>query len=1119
MTDLRILYSQQAAFNALQNLLKGDNAFVHLPGITGSSLSVLLANIQNENSKIHIIVCDDKESASYLANDLLNLLPEDVLYFFPSSYKRPGHADLIDESGMIQRTELLNAMVSIPERKGCLIITYSDALAEKVTSRGKLSKNTLNLSVGEKISIDFLKDALYEYQFQRVDFVYGPGQYSVRGSIVDVFSYADVHPYRIDFFGDEVDSIRKFDIENQLSLSKIEHVVIVPDMQKVGSKESSISLLEFLPDRKILWFMQAEQTCSRMQALVDSPWHHTDDSYEDEVCLAPELLTSAEFVAQIRNTSVVELKGPYLFTKAEKVHFNTAPQPSFNKNFELLAQNIHQRQEDGFEVCILSENSGQFDRLKSIFESIDKEVHFTPLSFTLHEGFVDNDLKICLYTDHQIFERFHKYKIQQKFTRAEALTLSELTDLHPGDYVVHIDHGIGKFGGIEKVETNGKWQEVIKLVYQDNDVLYISIHSIHRISKYKSKEGSEPKIYKLGSGAWQKLKATTKSKVKDIAKDLIKLYAKRKESKGFQFSADTYMQQELEASFIYEDTPDQEKATRAVKKAMEVEMPMDMLVCGDVGFGKTEVAIRAAFKAVADSKQVAVLVPTTILALQHFKTFSERLKGLPCNVDYINRFKSAKEQKETLKNLAEGRVDILIGTHRLVSADVKFKDLGLLIVDEEQKFGVAVKEKLKNLKANVDTLTLTATPIPRTLQFSLMGARDLAIISTPPPNRHPIVTEMHTFNEDIIREAINYEISRGGQVFFINNRIQNIFELERAIKNIVPSVRTVVAHGQLEGDQLEKIILGFIAGDFDVLIATSIIESGLDIPNANTIFINDAHHFGLSDMHQLRGRVGRSNRKAFCYLLVPPINTLTQEARRRLKALEDFSELGSGFSIAMQDLDIRGAGNLLGAEQSGFIAEIGFETYQRILNEAILELKETEFKELFTDEPAVDGPIKNVVEDQRYVTDCQIDTDMEIMIPEFYVENISERIKLYRELDNAQDEESLREFEHRLSDRFGELPTPVLEMLNVVRLRQLAMRIGIERILLKNSAMVVYFVSNPQSPYYQSHVFLKLIQFVQKQPRVFQLKENKDKFSMSTANVTKVGRAIELLGQITQSSQ
>jgi transcription-repair coupling factor (superfamily II helicase) len=1111
--NLRSLYSKHSYTDDLTNYLKKNYPCkVNISGLCGSSFALLAGACIEQIPGIHLFILNDRETAAYFADDLSILFEEKSIFFFPSSYKHPGQNDLIDQSGIVRRTELLNHLNNFKEENTFIIVSYPESLSEKVVSKNKLIQNTLHLNAGEKISISFLKEALKEYSFERVDFVYEPGQYSIRGSIVDVFSYADEYPYRIDFFGDEVESIRTFNIETQLSISRLDSVNIVPDMQKFGSPESKASLFDYLPGKAVVWFENLNYSLERVQALHAGPWHHNEDRFlEEESYIKPDLIGTKEFISSLASLKLIECSSNTYFKPDKKYLFNTSPQPSFNKNFELLAHNLHENIDNGYQVYILSENPKQFERLNDIFASLDKVVKFNPLQTSLYVGFIDHELRVCLYTDHQIFDRYHKYKLRQSFTNKETLAISEINDLHPGDYVVHIDHGIGKFGGIEKVEINGRWQEVMKLVYRDNDILYVGIHSLHRISKYKSKDGDEPKIYKLGSGAWQKLKTTTKSKVKDIAKDLIALYAKRKATKGFRFSPDTYLQEELEASFIYEDTPDQEKATKAVKQAMETDFPMDMLVCGDVGFGKTEIAIRAAFKAAVDGKQVAILVPTTILALQHYNTFRERLKDFPCTVDFISRLKKSKNQKEIISKIAEGKIEILIGTHRLLGSDIKFKDLGLLIIDEEQKFGVAMKEKLKQLKLNVDTLTLTATPIPRTLQFSLMGARDLAIINTPPPNRHPIITELHTFNEDIIREGIMYEVSRGGQVFFINNRIQNIYELEKLINKIVPHVKTIVIHGQMEGAKLEKIMLDFISGDFDVLIATAIVESGLDISNANTIFINDAHHFGLSDLHQLRGRVGRSNKKAFCYLIAPPLSSLTIEARRRLKAIEQFSELGSGFNIAMQDLDIRGAGNMLGAEQSGFIAEIGFETYQRILNEAILELKE-EMNPLSASPK--EGDLKLQPFDKSFVTDCVIDTDFEILIPESYIENISERIKLYRELDNIQDEQRLQQFADALKDRFGELPEPVIELMNVVRLRWLAMKLGFERISVKNNRMTLYFIQNQQSPYYRSAEFGQILAYIQKYPRKFQMKEGKDKLSMSTENIDNIHKAIDLLNVI-----
>ncbi|HYW96873.1 MAG TPA: transcription-repair coupling factor, partial [Bacteroidales bacterium] len=943
---LKDIYKDRQEIEMISGLLQEpEGKVLHLKGLSGSSRSACIRACLSKIRGTHLIILNEKEEAAYFYNDLSSLGGNDHIMFFPSSYTRSIQYKKTDEANIITRTQVLKRLSE--RRVENFVVTYPEALMERVISRKALDDNTFQMKEGEKIDREFLKELLETYTFELVDFVYEPGQYALRGSIIDIFSFSSTHPCRIDFFGDEVESIRTFDVENQLSVEKVKKITIVPNIQ--WEKERSVkrvSFLEYLPKNTTVWTDDLGIIFNR----VDDIYDKTDiEDDEDKTLVKSEVIANAhDLASDISKHNKVEF-GTFFLKKADhEFHFNTAPQPVFNKNFELLGADIKQKCDDGYEVRVLSDNEKQIDRLKDIFQEVDPSIRFIPELKTLHEGFIDHDLKLCLYTDHQIFERYHKYRIHDRYSRKESISMKELTDLKPGDYIVHVDHGIGIFGGLETIEVNGRKQESIRLIYKDKDVLFVSIHSLHRISKYKGKDNETPKIYKLGTGAWQKLKATTKKKVKDIAGELIKLYAQRMQEEGFQFSPDTYLQQELEASFLYEDTPDQEKATRDVKESMESSHPMDRLVCGDVGFGKTEVAIRAAFKAVTDSKQVAVLVPTTILALQHYNTFKDRLNGFPCTVEYISRLRSPASQRVVLGKMARGEVDIVIGTHKLVGKDVKFKDLGLLIIDEEQKFGVSVKEKLRHIKLNVDTLTLTATPIPRTLQFSLMGARDLSIINTPPPNRHPIITELHTFNEDIIREAIEYEVNRGGQVFFIHNRVQNITEVEQVINRVCKGARTVIAHGQMEGRKLENIMLDFMQGYYDVLIATSIIESGLDIPNTNTIIINNAHHFGLSDLHQLRGRVGRSNKKAFCYLLSPPVQLLTPEARRRLRAIEEYSELGSGMNIAMQDLDIRGAGNLLGAEQSGFIADIGFETYQRILSEAILELKENEFKDVFT---------------------------------------------------------------------------------------------------------------------------------------------------------------------------
>ena len=1110
-SELINLYSRHPAYDRLLKHLNGDKQKILCPGLSGSSKSLVAAAVIPRHQGIHLLIMPEKEEAAYLYNDLVNLLGADQVLFFPSSFKRSVHYNQTDNGNVILRTNVMNRLGEFREdHKGYLIIvSYPEGLAEKVITHKKLKKNTLQLNKGEKISIDFIHEVMEAYRFSNVDFVYEPGQYSIRGSIVDIFSFSNPDPYRIDFFGDEVESIRSFEVETQLSRDLHEKISILPNVQELTLEDFSEPLLEYLEPSSVVWIRDIRFACDKLNEIYQGISARSDKQ-EEFVPLKEEQLTTGHYLLdKLPDFCVVELGGRGFYPSGHTVAFNTLPQPAFNKNFNLLAEDLLALTDKGFTNYIASDSEKQIERLTSIFHDLSAGTRFVPLLKTLHEGFIDRDLQISLYTDHQIFERYHKYTLQNYFTNRGTLTLKELKGLQPGDYVVHIDHGIGKFGGLEKIEINGKMQESIRLVYQDNDVLYVSIHSLHRISKYKGKDNEPPRMYKLGTGAWQKLKQNTSKKIKDIARELINLYARRKMQKGFAFAPDTYMQTELEASFIYEDTPDQIKSIRTIKEDMESENPMDRLVCGDVGFGKTEVAIRAAFKAAADSKQVAILVPTTILALQHYNTFRDRLKVFPCNIEYINRFKKSSQQSEILKRLKEGKIDIIIGTHRLLGADIKFKDLGLLIIDEEQKFGVSAKEKLKNLKLNVDTLTLTATPIPRTLQFSLMGARDLSVINTPPPNRHPIATELHTFNDDIVREGIEYEISRGGQVFFINNRVQNIHEVALLINRLCPGIKTCVVHGQMEGKDLEQAMTDFVRGDYDVLVATAIIESGLDIPNANTIFINNAHHFGLSDLHQLRGRVGRSNKKAFCYLLAPASTLLTPEARRRLKAIEELSDLGSGFNIALQDLDIRGAGNMLGGEQSGFIADIGFETYNRILNEAIQDLKEKEYPELFVPREKTDGAGLLV-----FVEDCQIDTDLELLFPEAYISNISERMNLYRELDQVQQEGDLKQFETALIDRFGPLPPSSRELLEIVRLRWYSNRLGFEKIVLKSSKMIGYFVSNPDSPLYRSATFSHILSFVQNQPGFFRMKENNNRLTLTCEPITSVTSACELLARL-----
>ncbi len=1104
--DLNILYKSHPKLTDIH--IDESNKKIQLKGLHGSSKAFIISNVINKKNDINLFILNDKEEAAYAYNDLIAINKNGNILFFPTSHKRSIQYFAPDNENIVIRAEVLKTLseFKIENKTPLIIISYPEAIIEKVVTKEILQDNTLKLHVKEKISTDFLLEVLTEYHFERVDFVYEPGQFSMRGSIIDIFSYSSELPYRIDFFGDEVDSIRTFSIDTQLSDEMLDNISIMSNIQNVRANNKLISFLDFIPEQTKIITTSAKYIIEKTtQIYALSSFEEIEINSEIVNLNKDDIIESGENIKkQLSNHFIIEVTSQSFFKPEHVIEFSTAPQPPFNKNFEILGEELINKTQNGFSNYILSDSKKQIERLEEIFNEIHPDIKFTSVNKTIHEGFVDNDLRINCYTDHQIFERYHKFKLKSNFSNKAAITLNELNGLNPGDFIVHIDHGIGRFGGLEKIEVNGIIQEAIRLIYKDNDILFVNIHNLHKISKYKGKDSEPPKIYKLGTGAWQKLKQNTKNKVKDIAKDLIALYAKRRTQQGFQFSPDSYLQQELEASFIYEDTPDQEKATKTVKEGMESSSPMDVLICGDVGFGKTEVAIRAAFKAVTDSKQVAILVPTTILALQHYNTFIERLDNFPCTVDYISRFKSTKEQTETLKKLKSGKIDILIGTHRIVGNDIIFKDLGLLIIDEEQKFGVAVKEKLKKFKLNVDTLTLTATPIPRTLQFSLMGVRDLSIINTPPPNRHPIVTELHTFNEDIIKEAILYEIERDGQVFIIHNRVQNINEIETLVNKIAPGIKTVVAHGQLEGKKLEKIMMDFIAGKYDVLIATTIIESGLDIPNTNTIIINNAQTFGLSDLHQLRGRVGRSNKKAFCYLLAPPLTSVTPEARRRLKAIEEFSDLGSGFNIALQDLDIRGAGNLLGGEQSGFIADIGFETYHKILNEAIQELKEDEFYDLFKDDKADKEEI-------TFITDCLIDTDMEIHFPQEYIYNTSERIKLYRELDNINNEIELEKFAVNLVDRFGQIPKSTEELLKVVELRWIAIKLGFTKIILKKEIMIIHFISNQLSPYYQSPIFANIIKFIQQHHSRYKVKEEKDKLTLTVRNIKTVSDAINVL--------
>lgn len=1069
-----------------------------IKGLSGSAKSIYPASYIKELNQIHLFITAEKEDSAYLLNDLENSLIKRKVCFFPSFAKHSARYGATEKSNIILRTEVLNLISNYDHKNPLCIVTYAEAILGKVVSKNNLKENTLIMNVGEELSMEFIEDVLVEYNFEKVDFVYEPGQFAVRGGLIDMFSFSNTQPYRIDFFGDEIESIREFDVETQLSLNKVEQIEIVPNLQLIDKKTATENIFESLPEGSIIWGFDFDHILQKSESCYEKlSAAQTDDNVSENI-----LATSQEIKKAIINHNTVEISNKNYLNADLIIEQNTSPQPKFNKNFEILANVFEENQSKDYTNIVLSSSSKQMERLAAIFADIRKDVKFDHNSTILHEGFIDHNLKIGVFTDHQIFERYHKAQIQGNFEKKDVISIKELNKLQPGDYIVHIDHGVGQFGGLVRSVTNGKPQEVIRILYRDSDILDVNIHNLHRISKFKSKDGTPPKLNKLGSGVWNKLKQTTKKKVNDIAKELISLYAQRREQRGFAFAPDNYLQQELEASFIYEDTPDQEKATLAVKRSMEREMPMDMLVCGDVGFGKTEVAMRAAFKAVNDNKQVAVLVPTTILALQHYHSFSKRLKDFPVSVNYISRMKKPKEQKEIMESLKNGSLDIIIGTHKLASKDIIFKDLGLLIIDEEQRFGVAMKEKLKKIKTNVDTLTLTATPIPRTLQFSLMGARDMAIINTPPPNRHPILTELHTFNDDIIKETISKEVGRNGQVFFINNRVQNIEEIQAHVNRLLPGIRTVVAHGQMEGKQLEQIMLDFINHEFDVLIATTIIESGLDIPNANTIIINNAHQFGLSELHQLRGRVGRSNKKAYCYLLAPPITTLTNDARRKLTAIESYSDLGSGLNISMQDLDIRGAGNLLGGEQSGFIADIGFETYHKILNEAIQELKDGEFKEVFEDHENKD------LHKTKFITDCQIDTDMEVLFPDSYISNTAERLMLYRELDNITDEQSLTVFEKNLIDRFGNPPQQTKDLIDIVRLRWIAVELGFEKIILKNEKMILHFISNPESEYYNSPKFPEVINYVQTHPANFKMREKNNKLALVSENIKNVQTAL-----------
>ncbi len=1072
-------FSQYSQQQKLQIAIAQNQSKIHIKGLVGSSLSFIISNIFKTLETPFLLVFNDKEEAAYYLNDLEQILSDKEVLFYPGSYRRPYQIEEVDNANVLLRAEVLNRINS--RKKSAIIVTYPDALFEKVVTRRELERNTLKITVNDNLTIDFVNEVLFEYQFKRADFVTEPGEFSVRGGIVDVFSFSHDQPYRIEFFGDEVDSIRTFDVETQLSTEQIKKISIIPNVANKFLEESRQSFLKYIAQKTVVFIKNSELFFTRTDALFEKASEVFKTLSETINHSEPtELFCNSEVLKkQLLEHTIVEFGNTSYFQTDKEIMFNTTPQPAFNKQFNLLIDDLNTNHNKGYTNYIACVSEQQAKRLSDIFEDIDTEVHYKTVVISLYQGFQNHDDKIVCYSDHQIFERYHKFSIKNGYAKKQAITLKELTNLDVGDYVTHIDHGIGRFGGLQKIDVEGKKQEAIKLIYGERDVLYLSIHSLHKITKFSGSNGKPPKVYKLGSKAWKALKQKAKSRVKEIAFNLIKLYAKRKFEKGYQYNPDSYLQHELEASFIYEDTPDQSTATADIKADMESERPMDRLICGDVGFGKTEVAIRAAFKAVDNGKQVAILVPTTILAYQHHRTISQRLKDFPVTVDYLNRFRTAKQKRETLEQLESGKVDIVIGTHQLVNKKVKFKDLGLLIVDEEQKFGVAVKEKLKSIKENVDVLTLTATPIPRTLQFSLMAARDLSVITTAPPNRYPIESHVIRFSETTIRDAVSYEIQRGGQIFFIHNRIENIKEVAGMIQRLVPDAKIGIGHGQMDGKKLEELMLAFMNGEFDVLVSTTIVESGLDVPNANTIFINNANNFGLSDLHQMRGRVGRSNKKAFCYFITPEYSAMTTDARKRITALEQFTELGSGFNIAMKDLEIRGAGDLLGGEQSGFINEIGFDTYQKILKEAIDELKEDEFKDLYEDN----------LQEKEYVKDITIDSDFELLFPDDYINNIAERLTLYTELNTLKTEEELQKFERELLDRFGELPIQVVDLLNSVRVKWLSTKIGFEKIIMKQGKFIGYFINDQQSKFYQTNNFTKVLQFVQSNPNKCKMKE------------------------------
>ena len=1108
LVELKSLINTPVRKKALAGVLSDRKVKrISFAGLEGSAVAFALSNLLDTNRHT-IIVATDSDEAGYLYHDLVQLEGEQRVAFFPSGYKRNIKYGQVDAPAGIMRTDVLNRLKL---SASLLVVTYPEAIAEKVVQEKVLEQNTLHISTQEPVDITFVAQVLREYGFARVDYVYEPGQYAVRGSILDVFSYSNEYPYRIDFFGDDVESIRSFDVDSQLSREKHDEVYIIPNV--CNKVENGVSLLEFIDAKTLFAFGNLIHTIDRIIELSkETLAAQAYVTEEVDVNAMQKIVDADTFTRSLVSFRRIEYGKKTIEIPQATIEYNCSLQGVYHKNFDLVSDSFVKFLQEGYKLYIASDNVKQTDRLRDIFADRGDDITFTPILHTVHAGFVDNDLKVCCFTDHQIFDRFHKYNLKSDRARSGkmALSLRELQQIEVGDYLVHIDHGIGQFGGLTHTEIAGKRQEAIKVIYKNGDLIYVSIHALHKLSKYRSKEGEAPTLNRLGTGAWERMKERTKSKMKDIARDLIKLYAARRQEKGFAYSPDNFMQHELEASFIYEDTPDQLKATQDVKSDMESARPMDRLICGDVGFGKTEVAIRAAFKATCDNKQVAVLVPTTVLAFQHYQTFSERLREFPVKVEYLSRARKPKEVRRILTELKEGKVDILIGTHRIIGKDVEFKDLGLLVIDEEQKFGVAVKEKLKQMKVNVDTLTMSATPIPRTLQFSLMGARDLSAITTPPSNRYPIMTEVHSFNEDIIREAVNFEMSRNGQVFFVNNNIEQLATLHNLITRLVPDVRIAIGHGRMSPEELEKVILDFVNYDYDVLLATTIIESGIDMPNTNTIIINNAHKFGLSELHQLRGRVGRSNRKAFCYLLTPPHHAFSEESRRRLQAIESFSDLGSGIHIAMQDLDIRGAGNLLGAEQSGFIADLGYETYQKILQEAVAELKTQEFSDLYYSDNETGG-------DEAYVADCQFESDLNLFISADYVPLDNERITLYRELDGLERESDVAAFCERLRDRFGAIPTETLDLVQVVNLRRVARTLGFEKVSLKQGRMYLYFVGDEHTAYYQSAAFGRVLNYMQHHPRQCKLREVNSRRSMVVENITDVLTAVQLLKTITQT--